>query len=625
MSGLELAALGALGASYLDARFGIVRDIITLKRFIACNLYWALTERSGDVSAYSVFDNFVRKTPDKPFLVYLEPVVVGSETPDAPLEDKFVYRQYTYAETEVLVQTYATYLKETQGIKFGDVVALDFVNKPELVIVWFALWSLGAVPALINYRLEGAGLGHCLKVSNSKLFIVDEDVGAPEADINTVNATKQHFEHVFHSYTQTRYQKRRLKGSDSALYIFTSGTTGLPKAANMSWKKANWGAKLYASVSDYNANQVLFSCMPLYHSTAAILGLVSTLHAGGTYAIGHKFSTTTFWTQARLSGANAIQYVGETGRYLVNAPEGKDDRNHNVRVAFGNGMRPDIWQKFKDRFGITTLSEFYGATEFPSAINNNQNGSFGVGACAHYGSLITAISKQIRFKIAKVDPETQDLYRDPITGFAKETEVNEPGEFLFVIKANNVSADFQGYAGNKAASDEKLVFDLFKKGDAYVRTGDLLKIDADNCIYFVDRLGDTFRWKSENVSTNEVEEAFSGVNNIDMVVCVGVKVPQHEGRAGFAVVKLKDPAKPLDMKLLATHLQKRLPSYAVPVFVKIVDTISLTGNNKVQKKLFRQQRIPAPPGEKIYWLSGGVYEELTPQSWARVEHGSHKL
>jgi acyl-CoA synthetase (AMP-forming)/AMP-acid ligase II len=223
-----------------------------------------------------------------------------------------------------------------------------------------------------------------------------------------------------------------------------------------------------------------------------------------------------------------------------------------------------------------------------------------------------------------VDPDnTSELWRDPTTGFARRTLPDEPGEMLFNIDANNVKAGFQGYTNDEKATKSKVVFDVFKKGDAWVRSGDLLRRDKNHMYYFVDRLGDTFRWKSENVSTNEVEEVVSSFGSIPQVVVVGVQVPNHEGRAGFAIVESK--AEKVDLEKLANHLLSKLPRYAVPIFVKFVDGISRTGNNKVQKALYRKQKIPGDGGEVIYWLRGNKYVPLTKEDWTTVEAGKHRL
>lgn len=635
MSGLEIAALGLLGASYFDAKHRIFDDLYSIRNLIHATVSFKLAEKNHNLNMINVFNYWAAKRPNHPFLVYPEPIVEAGPNSNVPLEDSFRVVSYTYAEFQQLVMKYSQYLASVHNIKAYDVVALDFVNKPEFVIVWFALWNLGAVPSMINYNLQGKSLYHCVKISNAKLFVVDEEVadaGLAIADqlksdenVPTIVADKSHFEDVFRNYKPKAQVVVAEKGSDPSCYIFTSGTTGLPKAANFSCKKAYYGSLLYGNVSFYSKDDILYSAMPLYHSTAAALGLMAILQKGGTYAIGHKFSTSTFWIQARLVNATSIQYVGETGRYLLNAPPSPNDRKHNVKVAHGNGMRPDVWEKFKERFGIPTISEFYGATEFPTAINNVQSGGFGVGACGGYGTLANFVLKRTKWNMVRIDPDTGDIYRDPSTGFAIAARPNEPGEFLFKVETNNVSADFQGYSGNKEATNEKLIHNVFKRDDTWVRSGDLLKYDENNHVYFVDRLGDTFRWKSENVSTNEVEEAISELGNIDLVVCVGVQVPKHEGRAGFAVVKLRDPTAHPDMKAWADYLLKRLPRYAVPIFIKFINDVHITGNNKIQKKLFRDQKIPAPPGETIWWLVGNEYKKLTPESWARVEQGQHKL
>lgn len=631
MSSLELSALAALGTAYLDARHDIVTDIRTISRFAYSVIAWRVALRRGQANSYYIFEKWAKSQPDAPFLIYPEPAGAGNGDSGG----QFVLKTYSYGQIYDYVLRYASFLREEMRVHKDDVVAIDFMNRPEYIIVWLALWSLGACPSLINYNLRGAGLIHCAKVSGSKVLLCDEDSAAAgeevaselgECGINFVLADRQHFERVYthHSPYRIRDSDRGIAKADgTAAYIFTSGTTGLPKAAIISWEKSWFGGFTYGSVNGFQKSDVMYSAMPLYHSTASILGFSPILQVGAAYAIGHKFSASTFWEQACLCNATLIQYVGETCRYLLSSPPGSYDKAHKVRMALGNGMRPDVWKRFKERFNIPVIAEFYGATELPFILTNKQIGSNGIGACGSYGTLVTTYLQLTKWSIAAIDPDTLDLWRDPVTGLSRRTEPDEPGEFLFKVNASRTHNDFQGYVGNSKATSSKLVFNVFRKGDAWARSGDLLKMDQNHCVYFVDRLGDTFRWKSENVSTTEVEEVFHSIPSVEQCVVVGVQVPRHEGRAGFAIVKPVENAQP-DLKEIAQTVSRSLPRYAVPLFLKFSEEIATTGNNKVQKTKFRTQQIPSPT-ETIYWLVDNNYVPLTTQAWTSIETGKQKL
>lgn len=635
MSGIELAALAGLIGMYADSRYGLIKDALAIKSFIGSNISGEINTLRGIISVWYVFEKHVNNTPNNLFLVYPKPRFGQKLEESAPLDDMFDVLFYTYRQTYDIVLRYSSYFYNELGVRPGDTVAMDFVNKDEFIFVWLALWNLGAIPAFINYNLQSKALLHCVRVARTKLFIVDDEVSEngemienelKELGIRTVYSNKEFLQKVHDSHPFRLDDRSRGVPtlSDAACLIYTSGTTGLPKAAIMSWKKAHHGAQLYQAIVRLRRDDVVYSAMPLYHSTAAVLGFLSTLMRGGAFAVGHKFSTRSFWTQVRLCGATAIQYVGETGRYLLSAPPSPDERRHKVRMALGNGLRPDVWAKFKERFNIGIVSEFYGATEFPAVIVNNQHGDYGIGAVAGYGAVATWVMRKSMWDIAAVDPETQHIWRDAETGFGRRTRPGESGEFVFKLPAKALEKSFQGYVGDKKATSEKVARNLFAEGDAWLRTGDLLRRNKDNLVYFVDRLGDTFRWKSENVSTNEVENVIAENPAVEMAVVVGVAVPNHEGRAGLAVIQPAHENQLPDLRMLAQELMNRLPRYAVPVFVKFVHTIDRTGNNKVMKNKFRNQQIPSDT-ETIYWLDGTEYVPLTQETWLNIEAGTIKL
>lgn len=383
--------------------------------------------------------------------------------------------------------------------------------------------------------------------------------------------------------------------------------------------------------------------MPLYHSTALLLGFAHTLSVGATFAISRKFSTSFFWDDVRKHGANIIQYVGETCRYLLSAPTRLDpvtgenlDRKHNVRVAFGNGLRPDVWNPFKERFGIETIAEFYGATEGSFATWNMSRNDYSMGAVGRSGSLYNILMGR-SIAIAEVDHETELPYRDAKTGFCVRARRGEPGELLFRLPPNDVDSRFQGYFEDKDATSKKIMRSVFSKGDAWFRTGDVVRWDSENRVFFTDRIGDTFRWKSENVSTAEVAQAIGLHQAIQESNVYGVELPHHEGRAGCAAVIFKPSAlvgeggapSSETLKTLAQHVRAELPKYALPLFLRVLkgDTTHATGTNKQQKNHLRDEGVePGKLGaDQVFWLKGDSYVRFRPEDWMALDAGKVKL
>ena len=384
--------------------------------------------------------------------------------------------------------------------------------------------------------------------------------------------------------------------------------------------------------------------MPLYHSTAMLLGFAHTLSTGATFAMSRKFSTRSFWDDVRKHGANIIQYVGETCRYLLSAPPQTDpatgenlDRKHSVRVAFGNGLRPDVWNRFKERFGIETIAEFYGATEGSFATWNLSRNDYSMGAVGRSGALYNLLLGR-SVAVVQVDHETELPYRDPKTGLCVRTRRGEPGELLFRLPPDDVDSRFQGYYGDKEATSKKIMRSVFRKGDAWFRTGDVVRWDDENRVYFTDRIGDTFRWKSENVSTAEVAQVVGLHPAVEESSVYGVELPHHEGRAGCAAVVFKPPAllgggggTPTDetLRSLAQHVREGLPRYALPLFIRAVrpGAIQTTGTNKQQKHSLRSEGVdPARTGsDDVFWLRGDSYVRFRPEDWDALQVGRVKL
>lgn len=383
--------------------------------------------------------------------------------------------------------------------------------------------------------------------------------------------------------------------------------------------------------------------MPLYHSSATTMGLGQCLEAGCTFAIGKKFSTKTFWKEARAYNATAIQYVGETCRYLLAAPPQIDqethenlDKQHRIRLAFGNGLRPDVWEKFRDRFGIERIAEFYGATEGPLATWNLTHNEWASGAIGRNG-WVYGLAMRHKMAVVAVDPDEPDQgpLRDAKTGLCSQVRRGDVGELLFALPGGDVAREFQGYYNNASATAGKIARDVFRKGDAYFRSGDLVSWDAEGRMYFHDRVGDTFRWKSENVATTEVAQALGSHDRIQEANVYGVQLPHHDGRAGAVAVVLRGGGLlegGLDERLLrslAEHAKARLPKYAVPIFVRVSEDLghAVTGTNKQQKHHLRTEGVdPAKiGGDQLFWLQEGTYVPFGLKEWERLNAGRVKL
>ena len=375
--------------------------------------------------------------------------------------------------------------------------------------------------------------------------------------------------------------------------------------------------------------------MPLYHSTAFTLCMMPCLIIGATFVLGHKFSNKTFWPEVRASNATVIQYVGETCRYLLAAPPLLDpvtgenlDAKNNVRVAFGNGLRPDVWERFKQRFDIETIAEFYSATEGPSASFNLATNSFTTGAIGRYGTLARLVVGS-QMAVVELDWEAEEPLRDPKNqNFCKRVATNNPGELLYALDGKDIGSKYDGYFKNEKASNSKVMRDVFKKGDAWFRTGDVTRLDSEGRLWFCDRIGDTYRWHSENVSTNEVSEVLGTHSAVDEANVYGVEVPNHDGRAGCVAITLnKEPNEDL-LKSLAHHTTSGLPKYAVPLFLRVTKVVRTTGNNKQQKHILRNEGIDlAKVGDEdqLYWLRDGTYVRFKEDDLKSIRAGQVKL
>jgi len=350
--------------------------------------------------------------------------------------------------------------------------------------------------------------------------------------------------------------------------------------------------------------------------------------AGCAFVLGHKFSATGTMPELVHTKSTIFQYVGETCRYLLHSPKQEADHQHSIRMAFGNGMRPDVWGAFKERFNIPVVAEFYAATEGQAGSWNFQAGEYGKGAIGRNG-LLTNLILGGGTKLVKLDVDTEMPIRDPKTGFCEVCGPNEIGEVLYKLDPDNIKATFQGYFGNEKATNSKIIRDVFAKGDAWYRTGDLQRRDADGLWFFIDRIGDTFRWKSENVSTAEVADVIGKNPLVEETIVYGVGLPAHDGRCGCAAVELVDGASKEEFLRTLEKTVEELPRYARPVFVRIVDQLERTGNNKLVKQSYKDDGVNVEKKvvPNLYWCPevGKGYKEFDVSQWKEIQAGKVKL
>ncbi|KXJ86829.1 AMP-binding enzyme [Microdochium bolleyi] len=552
-------------------------------------------------------------------------------------------RTWTYAQAYEQALRYGNWLKSKYDIKPKDIVAMDMMNSDHFVLLTFGLWSIGAKPAYINYNLAGPALVHCVSVAKAVLMLVDPDVASNVDDSVReklpglrIEIFEQQLLSEVAAAPTTRPPDALRSGElnrDLGILIYTSGTTGLPKAAVVSWGKLLTAGVFISHWLDTKTTDVFHTAMPLYHSSATIMGMSHVLAAEATFSIGRKFSARTFFRDARESGATMIQYVGETCRYLLTAPTEFDpvtgenmDKKHKIRKAFGNGLRPDVWNKFQERFGIESIAEFYGATEGFLATWNESRNPYGSGAIGRNG-WIYGFMMWRRLAIVEMDDEGNLPLRDPKTGLGRQVGWGKVGELMFVLP-DDLEKDFQGYYNNPTATNSKILRNVLRKGDAYFRSGDLVSWTSSGLMYFQDRIGDTFRWKSENVATTEVSEMLGLHPAVQEANVYGVELPNHDGRAGCVSIVLGQKPDPALLQSIAAHARDKLPKYAVPIFLRISKLGGMiTGTNKQQKHDLRVQGVdPAKVGgDEVYWLKDGTYLRFDKKDWDGITGGQVKL
>jgi len=518
------------------------------------------------------------------------------------------------------------------GVRRGDAVALLMENRPDYVVCWLGLLKAGAVAALINTNLRGAALAHSIAIADARHAIVGEELAKAYLEAlphiaqrptgwiaGGAVAGMENLDAALASACTSPADPAWREGvtcKDKAFYIYTSGTTGLPKASNFTHLRMLFMMHGFAGGLNAKPSDRMYNVLPLYHSAGGVCALGPALLTGGSVILKRKFSVHDFWDDVHRYEATLFQYIGELCRYLLNAPTAKFEHDHKIRAITGNGLRPEIWKNFQERFAIPRIIEFYGATEGNVSMLNYDGR---IGAVGRVPSYMRAI---VTTRIVKFDIEHETPVRGT-DGFCVECAADELGEVIGKI-ANEAGKTFDGYT-KEADTQKKVLHDVFEKGDSWFRTGDLMRRDAKGYFYFVDRIGDTFRWKGENVATSEVSEALGVVTAVKEANVYGVAVPGMDGRAGMAALVT---APGFDISKLAEALAGNLPAYARPVFVRLLPELDITGTFKQRKvDLVREGFDPAAIRDPLYWLNhaSGQYEPLTREVFDAILAGRVKL
>ena len=544
---------------------------------------------------------------------------------------KFEDISLTYKQFNELVNQYANYFISL-GLKKGDVAKVLIKNRAELLLVYTANAKIGVISSLINTDLRQKTLIHCLNLTPGKIVIIGEEcyeafnkvkseliltdslkfcfipdygeIDIPEEFIDLPTIIKD-------SPKENPSTTTNVLNTDVLAYLFTSGTTGLPKAARLTHQRVISPGFAFANLfADLTSEDTIYIPLPFFHGTAIMTGWSSILMNGGSLAIARKFSTSHFWDDCRKYNATVFNYVGELCRYLMNVPPNPNDKDNSVRAIIGNGLRPEIWNDFKERFDIPLIGEFYGSSEGNIGFLNLLNFDCTVGYC--FGT----------FALVEYDIDEDKPIRNE-NGFMKKVKQGEVGLLLGESEGPN---KFAGYT-DKKATEAKLFRNVFKEGDEWFNTGDLMRDQGCNHAQFIDRLGDTFRWKGHNVSTTEVEEILNIFDQVSMSAVYGVKIPNTDGRAGMAAIVPESNISEFDFKKLMGIFNENLAPYAIPIFIRLKSDLATTHSLKFKKMNLKKEGfnidsindplyIKLPDNSEYTLMTKEIYKKINNQKYS---------
>jgi fatty-acyl-CoA synthase len=547
---------------------GVLTDVPVMIRGV---LTWLLARPTSKTSIGKVFQERAARFGDRVFI-------------------RFGEQQLSYREANATANRYAAVLA-ARGVGRGDVVGIMLRNSPNAVLMMLAVVKCGAIAGMLNYHQRGEVLAHSLGLLEAKVLVAESDLLDAVDECGGTGVSPTTIEDIERlaatAPTANPASASAVLAKDTAFYIFTSGTTGHPKASVMTHRR--WLAALAAFGGlglRLKGSDTLYSCLPLYHNNALTVAIGSVINSGATLALGKSFSASKFWDEVIASRATAFIYIGEICRYLLNQPTKPTDRAHKVRLIAGNGLRPEIWDEFTSRFGIARVCEFYAASEGNTGFIN----IFNVPRSTGFAPMPLAY--------VQYDPDTGAPLRGA-NGRVRRVPAGEPGLLLSPV---NWLQPFDGYT-DPGASEKKLVRNAFREGDCWFNTGDVMSPQGMGHAAFVDRLGDTFRWKGENVATTQVERALAADKSVEESAVFGVEIPRTGGRAGMAAVKLRDGAE-FDGKAIAGTVYEQLPVYALPLFVRVVESMDHTTTFKSRKVDLREQAYDPGIEDPLYVLAG---------------------
>ncbi|XP_067090153.1 long-chain fatty acid transport protein 2-like [Osmerus mordax] len=568
---------------------------------------------------YSILDCFldaVKKHPNKTFI-------------------HFEGKAHSYSEVDKQSNKVARALQTQARLKEGDTVALFLGNEPCFAWTWLGLAKLGCAAALLNFNIRSKSLLHCFSCCGAKVIIASAELKTAVEEVLPVLRQQGIYVYLLseecsvegiHALSDNISQasdeplspdlRSNVTFRSAALYIYTSGTTGLPKAALVTHERV-WAASFIQAASGVTSEDVFYINLPLYHSAGFLIGLSGAIERGITVVLRRKFSASQFWEDCRKHNITVMQYIGETMRYLCNTPKKDNEKDHKVRIAIGNGVRLDIWSEFLNRFGDIHVRELYAATEGNIGFINYTT-KIGVVGRVNFLHRYLFPYTLIKFDIEKEEPVRN------AKGLCIKATKGETG--LLVGKVTKRSP-FVGYAGNQQQTEKKRLRDVLQKGDLYFNTGDLLRIDSDSFVYFQDRVGDTFRWKGENVATTEVADILTMVKCIAQANVYGVHVEGHEGRIGMAAVILEE-GEEFDYDGTFKTVANYLPAYARPRFIRIQSSLEMTGTFKMKKvRLVEDGFNPSTIQDRLYFLDSDkkTYVPLTEEIYSSIASREIKL
>jgi fatty-acyl-CoA synthase len=541
----------------------------------------------------------------------------------------------TYRSLSETANRYARWA-QAQGLTAGDVVCLLMPNCPDYMAIWLGITRVGAIVSLLNTELTGDLLVHSIGIVAPRHVIVGAMLARTLAGIRSrLPASVQcwvHGDGGGHDFRDLDAEIARTPGdrlaaseiespsiTDRALYIYTSGTTGSPKAAAVSHYRLMQWSHWFCGLMDVRPSDRMYDCLPMYHGVGGVVATGAALVGGATVVLRERFSASDFWRDVVDERCTLFQYIGELCRYLVKSPWQVCETDHRLRLCCGNGLRADIWDEFKTRFRIPHVLEYYASTEGNFSLYNceDQPGSI--------GRIPPFLAHRLPVAIVKVDAGTGAPVRDG-GGACMRCAPDEVGEALgqIVDGRGSLAGRFEGYS-DAAASARKVLRDVFVRGDAWYRTGDLMRQDARGFFYFVDRAGDNYRWKGQNISSTEVAAALAACRGVTQALVYGVIVPGTEGRAGMAALVVDAD---FDLARFREETEKRLPEYAQPVFVRILRAIEMTGTHKPRKQqLATQGYDPLASADAVYIddRSAQAYVRLDADAYERLQSGSHRF